>query len=114
MTVIRKSDGKTDAVPLDSDLLRTFVAVAESGNFTKAGEAVGRTQSAVSMQMKKLEYVLGEPLFDRGSRGVSFTDAGKRLLDNSPGSLRFWTTRRRPFACRCWMASCASAFPRNI
>jgi len=69
--------------PLDSDLLRTFVAVAENGNFTKAGEAVGRTQSAVSMQMKKLEYVLGEPLFERGSRGVSFTDAGKRLLDNA-------------------------------
>ncbi|OJF91439.1 LysR family transcriptional regulator [Pararhizobium antarcticum] len=69
--------------PLDSDLLRTFVAVAESGNFTKAGEAVGRTQSAVSMQMKKLEDVLGEALFERGSRGVTFTDTGKRLLDNA-------------------------------
>ncbi len=40
---------------LDSDLLRTFVAVAEAGNFTRAAEQAGRTQSAVSMQMKKLE-----------------------------------------------------------
>lgn len=69
--------------PLESDLLRTFVAVAESGNFTKAGETVGRTQSAVSMQIKKLEHILGEPLFERGSRGVNMTGHGARLLDNA-------------------------------
>lgn len=69
--------------PLESDLLRTFVAVAESGNFTKAGEAVGRTQSAVSMQIKKLEDILGEMLFERGSRGVNMTSHGVRLLDNA-------------------------------
>ncbi len=69
--------------PLESDLLRTFVAVAESGNFTKAGEAVGRTQSAVSMQIKKLEDILGETLFERGSRGVNMTNHGVRLLDNA-------------------------------
>jgi molybdate transport repressor ModE-like protein len=69
--------------PLESDLLRTFVAVAESGNFTKAGETVGRTQSAVSMQIKKLEDILGEPLFERGSRGVNMTGHGARLLDNA-------------------------------
>ncbi|TIW73498.1 MAG: LysR family transcriptional regulator, partial [Mesorhizobium sp.] len=48
---------------LDSDLLRTFVAVAETGNFTKAAEQAGRTQSAVSMQMKKLEGMVGDSLF---------------------------------------------------
>lgn len=69
--------------PLESDLLRTFVAVAESGNFTKAGEAVGRTQSAISMQIKKLEDILGETLFERGSRGVNMTNHGVRLLDNA-------------------------------
>jgi DNA-binding transcriptional LysR family regulator len=69
--------------PLESDLLRTFVAVAESGNFTKAGETVGRTQSAVSMQIKKLEDILGETLFERGSRGVNMTGHGIRLLDNA-------------------------------
>ncbi|RVD15300.1 LysR family transcriptional regulator, partial [Mesorhizobium sp. M7A.F.Ca.ET.027.02.1.1] len=56
---------------LDSDLLRTFVAIAETGNFTKAAEQAGRTQSAVSMQMKKLEELIGASLFERGSRGVA-------------------------------------------
>ncbi len=69
--------------PLESDLLRTFVAVAETCNFTKAGETVGRTQSAVSMQIKKLEDLLGEALFERGSRGVVITAPGARLLDNA-------------------------------
>ena len=70
MPVIRNSYIGIDDVHLDSDLLRTFVAVAESGNFTRAGEAIGRTQSAISMQIKRLEEVVGDPLFERGSRGV--------------------------------------------
>lgn len=65
---------------LDSDLLRTFVAVADTQNFTKAGQIVGRTQSAVSVQMRKLEEMLGETLFDRGSRGVMLTRQGEKLL----------------------------------
>ena len=68
---------------LDSDLLRTFVAVAESGNFTRAGEAVGRTQSAVSMQIKRLEDIVGDPLFERGSRGVRLTRKGEGLILNA-------------------------------
>ena len=40
---------------LESDLLRTFVAIAETGSFTHAADTVSRTQSAVSMQMKRLE-----------------------------------------------------------
>ncbi|MEP9373008.1 LysR substrate-binding domain-containing protein [Mesorhizobium sp. KR1-2] len=68
---------------LDSDLLRTFVAVAEASNFTKAAEQVCRTQSAVSMQIKRLEEMVGEPLFDRGSRGVSLTRKGLDLIQNA-------------------------------
>lgn len=70
-------------VHLDSDLLRTFVAVAEASNFTKAAEQVRRTQSAVSMQIKRLEEMVGEPLFDRGSRGVSLTRKGLDLIQNA-------------------------------
>jgi len=66
--------------PLDSDLLRTFVAVAETSNFTRAAEIVGRTQSAVSLQIKKLEQLIGSPLFERGSRGVTLTKSGNMLL----------------------------------
>lgn len=65
---------------LDSDLLRTFVAVSETGNFTQAAGIVGRTQSAVSMQMKKLEEHVGAVLFERGSRGVALTRQGHELL----------------------------------
>ena len=56
---------------LESDLLRTLVAIAETRNFTRASEIVGRTQSAVSIQMKKLEDIVGEQLFERGPRVAS-------------------------------------------
>lgn len=69
--------------PLESELLRTFLAVAETGNLTRAGERVHRTQSAVSMQIKRLEDGLGEALFTRGSRGVELTAKGEQLLGNA-------------------------------
>lgn len=68
---------------LDGDLLRTFVAVADTGNFTRAAEIVARTQSAVSMQMKRLEETVGEPLFARGARGVALTNKGGQLIGNA-------------------------------
>lgn len=65
-----------------NDLLRTFVAVAEAENFTRAGQVVNRTQSAVSMQVKRLEAEVGHSLFERngGSGGVSLTGKGVELL----------------------------------
>jgi DNA-binding transcriptional LysR family regulator len=69
--------------PLDSDLLRTFLAVATAGNVTRAAERIGRTQSAVSVQIKRLEEVLGESVFARGSRGVALTAQGEALLINA-------------------------------
>ena len=68
---------------LESDLLRTFVAVAQTGNFTRAGGMTGRTQSAVSMQIKKLETIVGGALFERGSRGVLLTKRGVELIENA-------------------------------
>lgn len=68
---------------LDSDLLRTFVAISETGNFTQAAGLVGRTQSAVSMQMKRLEETVGATLFERRSRGVALTRQGSELLTNA-------------------------------
>lgn len=70
-------------LPLDSDLLRTFLAVADTGNLTRAADTVRRTQSAVSMQIKKLEDLLGFALFERHSRGVVLTAEGRRLVDNA-------------------------------
>jgi DNA-binding transcriptional LysR family regulator len=71
------------SLPLDSDLLRTFLAVADTGNLTRAADAVRRTQSAVSMQIRKLEDLLGFALFERHSRGVVLTAQGRRLVDNA-------------------------------
>ncbi len=65
---------------LDTDLLRTFVAIADSGSFTRAGEFVHRTQSAVSMQIKRLEETLGKPVFQRQGRTVALTAEGETLL----------------------------------
>lgn len=65
---------------LELDVLRTFVAIAETGSFTAAANAVFRTPSAVSMQIKKLEDVLGRSLFLRDARSVSLTTDGEMLL----------------------------------
>jgi DNA-binding transcriptional LysR family regulator len=66
---------------IDTDQLRTFIAIAESGSFTRAAEVVHKTQSAVSMQMKRLEERLGRSIFARDGRGSKLTDDGERLLD---------------------------------
>jgi DNA-binding transcriptional LysR family regulator len=61
--------------------LRTFRAVAETLNFTRAAERLHLTQSAVSHQIKALEEELGEPLFIRAKRGVKLSQAGKIALE---------------------------------
>src|SRR5437660_11741078 len=66
---------------LDVDQLRTFVAIVETGSFTRAAEAVHKTQSAVSMQMKRLEERLDRPVFARDGRASKLTEDGERLLD---------------------------------
>lgn len=66
--------------PMESELLRTLIAVADTGSFTSAAERVERTQSAVSMQIKKLEAIAGRSLFDRRARGVSLTSDGEALV----------------------------------
>jgi DNA-binding transcriptional LysR family regulator len=66
---------------LDIDQLRTFVAIADTGSFTRAADVVHKTQSAVSMQMKRLEERLGRTIFERDGRLSKLTDEGERLLD---------------------------------
>ena len=66
---------------IDTELLRSFVAIADHGGFTRAAEAVNRTQSAISMQMKRLEEdVLERQLFERDGRQVRLTAEGQVLL----------------------------------
>ena len=66
---------------LDLDLLRSFVTIAEEKSFTRAADRVGRTQSALSLQVQRLEGVLGQKLFDRGKGGsIELTSQGHYLL----------------------------------
>ncbi|MBU3056057.1 LysR family transcriptional regulator [Pseudomonas indica] len=88
-------------VGIDTELLRTFVAIADTGGFTRAAEAVNRTQSAVSMQMKRLEEeVLERALFERDGRQVRLTPEGQVLLGYARRILKLHgevlTTLREP------------------
>lgn len=69
---------------LDIDLLRTFTLIAEEGSFTRAAERVGRTQSAVSLQVRRLEALVEHRLFVRGKGGaVQLTPLGRQLLERA-------------------------------
>lgn len=86
---------------LDPDLLRSFVYIAEEGSFTRAGQRAGRTQSAISMQLQRLETQLGQTLVSRGRGGaVHLTSHGQYLLDRARELLalndQIWTNFHTP------------------
>ncbi len=64
---------------MDLDALRSFLAFIDTGSFTRAARQVHRTQSAVSMQMKKLEQAAGKPLFVKEGRLLALTQDGQVL-----------------------------------
>jgi DNA-binding transcriptional LysR family regulator len=85
---------------LDIDLLRTFVALSETGSFTAAAEVVGRTQSAVSLQIRKLEDQVGHPLVSRLSHGIALTAQGETLLSHARHILQAHEDALAAFAIR--------------
>lgn len=87
--IINDDDGiSAMAAPLDLDQLATFIAISDAGSFTRAAEEVHRTQSAVSMQMRRLEERVGKPLFEKDGRTNRLTEDGERLLDYARRLLR--------------------------
>ena len=66
---------------LDTDQLRSFLAIVDTGSFTRAAERVHKTQSAVSMHMRRLEEQLGCELFLKEGRGVRLSGEGEKLID---------------------------------
>jgi len=66
---------------LPTDLLRTFVTIADLGSFTRAGDKLGRSQPAISLQIKRLEELLQSRLYDRSSRELLLSPAGKQLAE---------------------------------
>jgi DNA-binding transcriptional LysR family regulator len=73
---------------LDLDLLRCFVTIAETESFTRAGERLGRTQSTISLQIKRLEDQIGRAVFARTPRSLRLTADGERLLGPARQLLR--------------------------
>ena len=66
---------------LDTDCLRSFLAIVDTGSFTRAGERVNKTQSAVSMHIRRLEERLGCALFAKQGRAARLTSEGEQLID---------------------------------
>jgi DNA-binding transcriptional LysR family regulator len=70
-------------INLDMDVLRTFVTAFELGSFARAAARVGRSPSAVSSQLRKLEEQVGRALVERAGRGLVLTEAGEVLLGHA-------------------------------
>ncbi|MFY9184265.1 MAG: LysR family transcriptional regulator [Limnohabitans sp.] len=68
---------------LELDVLRTFEAVVREGSFARAAERMCLTAPAISLQMKRLDAVLGGDVFYKDGRGKSLTDKGQRLLEHA-------------------------------
>ncbi|MEK1887288.1 MAG: LysR substrate-binding domain-containing protein [Phyllobacterium sp.] len=68
------------SITFDLDVLRTFATGIELGSFAKAAERLGRSTSAVSSQLKKLEQQAGADIFIKQGRGLALTDAGETML----------------------------------
>ncbi|KGC27693.1 bacterial regulatory helix-turn-helix, lysR family protein [Burkholderia pseudomallei] len=88
--------------PLDLDAVRAFVLVAELASFTRAADALGTTQSAVSLKLKRLEAQLGKPLLERTPRrvtlaavGAAFLPAARELLDAHERALAALSSAQR-------------------
>ena len=83
---------------LDPLLLRSFVTVVETGNFTRAAERLHLTQSTISQQIIRLEQSLGVRLLDRSQRQVWPTEDGERLLGYARRLLRLEEEARQAFS----------------
>lgn len=73
---------------LDIDILRSFTVIADIGSFSRAASRLAKTQSALSMQIKRLEELTGHTLLHRGGRGVTLTSQGEKLIGYARDILR--------------------------
>lgn len=71
------------ALDLPVDLLRAFAAACRLGSVTRAAELLGRTQPAISLQLRRLEHLAGRPLLCRQGRKLALTPLGEVLLDHA-------------------------------
>ncbi|MEP2642485.1 LysR substrate-binding domain-containing protein [Roseobacter sp.] len=75
-------------INLPTEVLRAFVTVIEVGSYTRAAEMLGRTQPAISLQMKRLEELVGQAVIKRKGRGIALTERGVALIGHARQILR--------------------------
>src|SRR5690349_2568274 len=108
---------KRGRLPLTA--LRSFEAAGRLNSFTMAAETLFVSQAAISRQIRDLEAMLGQPLFERGHRSVSLTPAGAKLLAvltrsfddidlcleqvRSTGTIATLTINAEPSLASCWL-----------
>jgi DNA-binding transcriptional LysR family regulator len=80
-----------------SEELTIFVAVVESGSFSRAAEQLGQANSAISRSVKKLEMKLGVSLLNRTTRQLSLTEEGERYFAACSRYCRRWRSRDRDY-----------------
>lgn len=83
---------------LDISLLRTFIAIVDTGGLTSAGKKVGRTQPAITHQIRRLEDAIGKPLFGDKRKHLSLTHDGEVLLEFARSILRLNDEARGHFS----------------
>ncbi len=83
---------------MNIDHIRSFLEVAATGNFHRAGERLNVTQSTVTARVQALEARLGQPLFTRGRGGVALTNAGRRFHRYAVATVRSWEQGRQETA----------------
>ncbi|WP_320821867.1 LysR family transcriptional regulator [Reinekea sp.] len=83
---------------MDTELLKTFLAVQQSGHFGRAAEDLFVTQAAVSARIKLLESLLGSPVFSRYRNNLQLTDTGERLVPHAQSVLAAWDGTLRDLA----------------
>src|SRR3546814_20624486 len=86
-------------INVQTDLLLTFVTVVDLGAYTKAGGALGRTQPALSLQMRRLEALVGAPLVKQTGRTLLLTSEGALLLSYAREILRLNDEAASYFNC---------------
>ena len=96
---------------LDTDQLRSFLAIVDTGSFTRAAGARHKTQSAVSMHIRRLEEQLGCALFVKQGRGAKLTSDGEQLIDYARRIMQAEAGAMAALRARGSRARCGSASP---
>lgn len=99
---------------MDTFLLKTFLSLAKTGNFTETAKILNLSQSAISLQLSRLEELLGKKLFKRDNRNVSLTAEGEQLLVYAQDILKTERQMRAHFQKKTLKAELRFGAPEDV